>query len=559
MAIKNKTTVSLQMIVKDEFEKVKSLVSDAYNFVDHIYITISDKRTYERAQSFWASDKMHVDYRPWNDNFADARNHNFSHSKCTYQFWLDADDKFDFSEIPNLVKLAEEKGYESIYLPYDYARDKHDRTMVIHWRERLIKRSTGFQWRGALHETLLIDRQFSATRLESPAVIHDSPDIGGSIKRNHQILLKEAQKVPVDPRILHYLGLSYATNEEYEKAIETLKQYIAVGGWDEEIYRSLIKISEIYEILGNDEDARFYAAQAITIMPLYPQAYYVLAQIEFAHNQFEECLKYLKIALSTPMPNTMSIVDPTMPDRGKILGACSEFQLGHYGDALAILKTSNDPTVQELLPSFEFEASKERFIEIAPALTKHMNDKKLYDALEEDLKYDSRMKWLRDAVVQPKKWPKKSIVFFCGAGYEEWGPHTLDKGMGGSEEAIIYLSRELAKLGFNVTIYGAVNEQIQENPDGNHYVRYEPWRMFDQRDTFDTLVLWRQPSGANQFKARVKIIDMHDKLEAKAVPAYDDVTYFFKSNYHRELYPHIKKAVVIGNGINKKDFKNVSA
>lgn len=548
----SKSTVSLQLIIKDEVEKVTNLVREARPYFDTINITVSDKKAYEKIKKLDAN----VVYRKWNDNFADARNDNFKLCDTTFAFWLDADDSFDFSTIPGLVELADKEELEAIYLPYDYARDETGRTVAIHWRERLIRMSTGFQWRGALHETLIIDRQFKAKRLQKPTITHDSPDIQASIERNHKILLAEAEKEPVDPRILHYLGLSYFTIGDYESAIKALEQYIKVGGWDEEIYRSLMKMSEAAGLLDDDDNARRYALEAIGVLPRYPNAYYNLAQLEFAAEQWKEALHYIKIAAGLPLPTTMSVVDPTMVERGKIIGACCEFQLGNYRDAVEILKQTDDPAVEKLLPNFEFEASKQRFTEIAPALTKHLDEKKFYDALAEDLKYDPRMKWLRNSVKEPKKWPKKSIVYFIGQGYEEWGPHTLDKGMGGSEEAVINLSREMAKLGYNVSVFGAVNEELQENPDGQHYVHYYPWRMFDTRDEFDTLIVWRAPHGIDKLNARVKILDVHDKLEAKDLPLYPDVQYHFKSNYHRNLYPHIpdEKAKIIGNGIDRSHF-----
>ncbi len=35
--------------------------------------------------------------------------------------------------------------------------------------------------------------------------------------------------------------------------------------------------------------------------------------------------------------------------------------------------------------------------------------------------------------------------------------------MGGSEEAIVYLTRELAKLGHKVTVFGEVKEKLVDN------------------------------------------------------------------------------------------------
>ncbi|RLC35881.1 hypothetical protein DRH27_06145, partial [Candidatus Falkowbacteria bacterium] len=188
----------------------------------------------------------------------------------------------------------------------------------------------------------------------------------------------------------------------------------------------------------------------------------------------------------------------------------------------------------------------------------------------ETIRYDKRLKWLRDDVVEPKTWPDKSIAFFCGEGYEDWGAHTLDKGMGGSEEAVVYLSREFAKLGYSVTVYNHVNEEHIDdvtdyaNPPKNlardipmHFVTYKPWRQFDERDQFDTLVVWRSPKYADGLKAKTKIIDLHDILTPGHVQPRNDAIYFVKSEYHRSLYPDTPddNFKIIGNGLKKSQFE----
>jgi hypothetical protein len=123
--------------------------------------------------------------------------------------------------------------------------------------------------------------------------------------------------------------------------------------------------------------------------------------------------------------------------------------------------------------------------------------------------------------------------------------------MGGSEEAVVYLSRELAGLGWEVTIYGPVEEKTL---DGN--VAYLPWREINKTDNFNVFVAWRAPEFAEHIKAKVKVADLHDVLNKSSVKNYPDVTYFVKSNYHRNLYPELadEKFRVIGNGIKKEQF-----
>ena len=54
-------------------------------------------------------------------------------------------------------------------------------------------------------------------------------------------------------------------------------------------------------------------------------------------------------------------------------------------------------------------------------------------------------------------WDNNSIVIYSNFPFhvEDWSPLSLNKGIGGSEEAIIYLSQELVKLGYQITIFGS--------------------------------------------------------------------------------------------------------
>lgn len=508
--------VGLYLIVKDEVEAVTRLLKNAAPYFDAIYVTVSDKKAWGKLKNIKLKPgkdhfnlKTKIDYRPWNDRFDDARNHNMAQGDTKWLFWVDADDEFDFSVIPNLVELADQGEYDTIWLPYEYAHDEYGNCIALHWRERLVRKDKGFEWRGWVHENLLTDEAFTSKRVNIP-VIHRSDHKEQSEIRNHAILQKAYEETK-DPRYIHYLGISYYGLGEWEKAIEVLKEYVAVGGWDEEIYRSLLRMSEASNNLGREEDARQYVLRAIGLLPEYPQAYFNLAQLEFEDNNFKACLEWLKVAFTKPEPEGASVTDPTIADRAKLLGALSEFQLGNHREAAELLKQVETMETKDILPEFEREASLDRLAAILPALAKHYETPStLWHGLKNDIQYDNRFRKFREQVTEPKSWAKGTVVFFCGKGYEEWGPHTLDKGMGGSEEAIVYLSRELAKQGYTVTIFGEVKERLTDQK-----VTWVPWTHIDKRDEFDTLVIWRYPQFAPQFKAKTKIVDMHDALPKK--------------------------------------------
>lgn len=90
-------------------------------------------------------------------------------------------------------------------------------------------------------------------------------------------------------------------------------------------------------------------------------------------------------------------------------------------------------------------------------------------------------------------WPKRSIVIYCPAwipGQQaEWGPESTKTGLGGSEEAVVYLSREWVKKGYSVTVYNKCGRMAGVH-DG---VVYLPTSSFNLNDRFDQFILWRSP------------------------------------------------------------------
>lgn len=547
-----KNSTSLHMLVKNEVEAVAELVKQAHWYFDAIYITISDKKAYEAFKKLDLDEAPTIDYRPWNDRFDDARNHNWDlGKKHDYSMWIDADDSFDFSRMPELISYMED--YDAVYLPYHYAFDDNGNVIVSHQRERLVKRSIGWVWKGWVHETLIPSGAFRKTLVDVP-VIHNSDHRDESMGRNHDILVK-AYEATKDPRYIHYLAISYFSQKNYDAAIELFKEYIGVGGWDEEIYRSLVKLSECYYNKNEYDEAGRYALEAIGYMPELPMAYYCLAQYEFKQENWKQALEWVKVAIQKPDPENTSIYDPTSANRALLTGALCEYELGNYREAVQLLKKVYVVDTSEIMPDFEYQASVDRLREVLPALFKHYkNPAFLWDNLDDSIKYDNRFRAYREQFSKPETWSEGSVVFFCGKGYEEWGPHTLDQGMGGSEEAIVYLSRELAKLGKRVTVFGEVPKAYDDYVAHNKFVAWRPWKHIDKRDTFDTLVIWRAPQFADQFNAKRILIDMHDKLPKEVVKPYKNATYMFKSQYHKDLYPAVDNFNVVANGVVVEQF-----
>ena len=159
---------------------------------------------------------------------------------------------------------------------------------------------------------------------------------------------------------------------------------------------------------------------------------------------------------------------------------------------------------------------------------------------------------------KPIKWDPKTIVYYCGNSRVRFGPN--DTKLGGSEQAVVFLSKELAKHGYKVTVYGNVHPTVQ---DGVTYSRHEEFVI---KDKFDTIILWRrfglEALGPLEF-ANAVYVDLHDPTDPRALPIeliQNKVKKIFvKSKYHRSLYPHIEdsKFELIANGLQIEKIKSL--
>jgi glycosyltransferase involved in cell wall biosynthesis len=149
------------------------------------------------------------------------------------------------------------------------------------------------------------------------------------------------------------------------------------------------------------------------------------------------------------------------------------------------------------------------------------------------------------------------IVFCCYAGAGPWTPDARRTGIGGSEEAVIHLTRALADRGHDVRVYmiGGPNRRY----DG---VWYGNWRSLGEHRV-DAAVVWRRPRLAAWLDDRVRHVGrrylwLHDVRNRDAVrdafPAFDKVVAL--SRFHRAWYPFVPddRIVVMPNGIDPDDF-----
>jgi hypothetical protein len=176
-------------------------------------------------------------------------------------------------------------------------------------------------------------------------------------------------------------------------------------------------------------------------------------------------------------------------------------------------------------------------------------------------KAKSQIRKTRKRLPQSKpgvKWPYGSIVYICGACPVKFGPQ--DKDLGGSEQAVVQLSRCWAASGRPVVVYGNVKEGQHDGVD------YRSFNELNLADTFDTAIFWRS-FGVRLLPlvdAKKRIVDLHDSWDPKN---YVSPSQFLekadkvmvKSKYHRSLYKYIpdSKIHIVMNGVQVDLFESI--
>lgn len=139
------------------------------------------------------------------------------------------------------------------------------------------------------------------------------------------------------------------------------------------------------------------------------------------------------------------------------------------------------------------------------------------------------------------------IDLYCGPSHESWSPKSVETGIGGSEEMSVYLMREFAKQGHQVTVW---NRCLDDEGvyDGVTYKNYDE---FDVKET-DVLIVWRVPEmyithKLGKVKGK-KYLWLHDTIaQLDVIPylfAYDRIMVL--SQWHYTYYmqltpPNLRK------------------
>lgn len=543
------------MIIKDSepLDMIARCLYSVAPHVDGLFLTITHTTSKKKAKELARNISVlcvtkgypepEISHFTWIKDFGAARNFNLSQIPQNYSWviWLDTDDVLrGGKKLREVVQKADDNEPQvgAIFFNYLYRveldKDLHIRQILIeHLRERLFRNNGTYKWVAPIHETLIEQKHTVKINTHDCDVVHMSTDerTGKAILRNVEILEKqlEEQGDRRDPRTIYYLGKCYfdfRTPEGYEKAESLIKDYLygtdknTPSGWDEERSQAWEYLSEIYREQHKINASIKCLANALIEYPQFPQFYIDMALAYCYKNDWKKAEHWVKLSQQIPYPTGTTVVLNPRDMQARVLEVLFNIAVNtdDIDGAWAAMRKLVDmfPEDQSVKDRYNATEQLKKDNEIAHAFMKvvgYLREtgqqsklQSLAQGIPDSLKQEPMFLQFRQDVLPPKKWADNEIALVCGRGFEKWSPKNLDSGIGGSEEAVILISRELAKLGWKVTVYG--DPEKEGDYDGVTYLsHYE----FNANDEFNIIIGWRSVGFFdNKFKARKKFLWLHD-------------------------------------------------
>jgi len=568
--------IALCLIVKPDDAEAdvlyRALSTDAlYKKFDGVFITITGENEKVEAQAKQIPN-AHISHFKWVDDFAKARNFNFSQVPKDYDWimWIDADDIVKGSKWIRKIAEQTDPRVSGIVFFYLYDFDEYGECTVKHNKIRLIKNDGSYKWVGELHEDLMPNRKTVCLHNKQVQVLHltNHKRVNIAIQRNLKITEKALKKKPNDPRSYFNYANALHQSGRFMESIKAFFDFIPMSSSEEEQFLAWNRIAYTYFKMRDLERSVEAALEALRIRPWYPDAYFTLAQSFFDLRKFKHAKEFLVTGLTKDTPEFTSIVwNPRDYDYNPMsLLAKTYIQLADYKRAYKILNKMVDMFPKDKkVKSFRDEIYKvvlemDKVDEICEAAKDCKNKlalKALFAKIPKHLRSHPKLCHLKNVHFVKTKSSGKDLAIYCFETMKRWDGNSKD--VTGSEEAVINIAPLLADLGWNVTEYNSCGYKAKKIGK----VWWRPFWEFNPRDKWDVLIAWRHPllfDHGQELGAVARYVWLHDVLEQTEFPNHrvkniDKIIPL--SQWHRDLFPAIpdNKFMISANGINQKYFE----
>lgn len=329
-------SVCLNMIVKNESQVIERCLTSVLPLIDTWVIvdTGSTDGTQEVIRNFMKAKGVpgELHERPW-VNFSHNRNEAMSLAKnrADYLFFIDADEYIVYK--PDFTLPALDKDYYYVTLTCPGAK----------WSKiQLISTKLDWSFVGVLHEVLCPLSSYSYATLEKMVNIYTTEGARSKDPQKYQkdakILETALLEEPNNARYVFYLARSYENGGDLESALKNFQKRAEMGGWDEEVFWSLLQVGMLQEKLNKEEATvvqsynKAFQYRRSRLEPLYRLAHYYRDK-----GNFEVAYAVAKIGTTVPETKDLLLVDQWMYDYGIALElSVAAYWIGKYEECQKI-------------------------------------------------------------------------------------------------------------------------------------------------------------------------------------------------------------------------------
>jgi len=572
--------ISLNLICRDELDGVIKAIESTKKVFDEVVVGVGDdgdKSIPDRLRAWGKKNQVKINsfVFPWTNDFDKARQQVMDKSTGEFIAWMDSDDVWVNPE--NVRKVCGDvfanQIFGAIVCNYNYDQDEDGKNKLDLKRERIVRKSDYF-WKGKIHEILATHKRLRNIYSDLFEVKHEfSKEVRGErgqrcLKLAQDIYEEQAKTGSLEAMTVLNLARSLQSCYRYREALGKYDEFIAIASNDTDRCIGLMRKANIYRGLQEWDNAISSELEVVRIKPQNADGYLGQGMTYNMIERWEESISLLKIGMKLEPISGIPVDQSKYKDKPLKMLAVGNFMLGKMDDAILycdsylVIKPKDDD-MQNIKKEAETYLKTVRkiecVIEIKDELTKGKEEDKLKNlilALPSSISDQPVFVQMRN-----KYFPvmtKNRLVIYCGPAPEQWGTDSSGKGIGGSEEAVINISKELSSLGWNVEIYNECSK-----PGDIEGVTWRNFWEFDPNVPCDVFIAWRIPEFIDRAPSDAKVYFWaHDVAEEGLWTRQEQdrcEKIIVLSKYHRDTFKWIKdesKFYISRNGILPEQFDN---
>ena len=296
-------------------------------------------------------------------DFASSRNQALQEAEKTFpkaQYFLMIDADWHLYNTESLLQFCREQ----IQNPIDSFLIKIIMNQCEFYTQRLFKAHHNIYFTGAVHENI---NRYSTIKVPDTYITYtpSSKSIEQTKLRwqkDKQILLKEIEKNPNNPRTLFYLAQTFDCLQELDNACIWYTKRCQITSWNEEDFMSHYRLAQIYERKNIWEKALYYHLQAYNIRPTRAEPLINIAKYYLQQQEFQSAFLFAQQAIHIDFPaDDILFINKHIYEfeRYDILSIASWYIQQYDIGKEALLKAlQKQPTNKRLLQNLQFYHTK---------------------------------------------------------------------------------------------------------------------------------------------------------------------------------------------------------